>query len=48
MAGPDQAAAVLDGLLRDGNVTAALEALDHIVGLGHDPVVRTPDQGGGS
>jgi hypothetical protein len=48
VAGPDQAAAVLDGLLRHENVTAALEALDHIVGLGHDPVVRTPDQGGGS
>ena len=48
VAGPVKTAAVLDGLLRDGRVTVALEALDHIVGLGHDPDVRTPDRGGGS
>lgn len=30
------------------DVLAALEALDDIVGLGHDSLVRTPDQGGGS
>jgi hypothetical protein len=30
------------------DVLAALEALDDIVGLGHDSLVRTPDQGSGS